>query len=63
VLASRNSKLVGIIVDKVEFQLYTVDSDLMVRVWDMTSNVCQRSYLIETRDDQLAEINQTNGDE
>lgn len=45
------------IMDKVEFMLYTVDSDLMVRVWDCSTNVCQRSYLIETRDDQLAEIN------
>ena len=51
VLASNNSKLVGLIMDKVEFQLYTVDSDLMVRVWDCATNACIRSYLIETRDD------------
>ena len=41
--------------DKVEFHLYTVDSDLMVRVWDCATNQCIRSYLIETRDDQISE--------
>lgn len=51
VLASNKSKLVGLIMDKVEFHLYTVDSDLMVRVWDCSTNACIRSYLIETRDD------------
>lgn len=51
VVASNHSRLVGYIMDKVEFQLYTIDSDLMVRVWDMSTNTCHRSYLIETRDD------------
>lgn len=55
VLASVNSKLVGLIFDKVKFQLYTVDSDLMVRVWSCQTNNCLRSYQIETREDQLAE--------
>lgn len=57
VLASTNTKLVGVIIDKIEFNLYTVDSDLMVRVWDLSTSKCLRSYMIETRDDQLAEAN------
>lgn len=51
VLASVNTKLVGVIIDKVDFNLYSVDSDLMVRVWDLSSSKCTRSYMIETRDD------------
>jgi len=45
--------------DRVEFLLYTVDSDLMVRVWDCATSHCVRSYLIETRDDQIREANQS----
>lgn len=61
-LASSSSRLVGIIIDKVEFALYTVDSDYMIRVWDCATNTCVRSYLIETRDDQLTEANQNEPD-
>ena len=58
VLASNSSKLVGMIMDKVEFNLYTIDSDSMIRVWDCSTNTCVRSYLIETREDQIREANQ-----
>jgi len=57
VLASMNSTLVGLIIDSIEFVVYTIDSDLMIRVWDLASSRCMRSYLIETRDDQIAEAN------
>ena len=58
VLASNKSKLVGLIMDKVAFKLFTIDSDLLVRVWNCASNECVRSYFIETREDQLREANQ-----
>ena len=61
VLASMNSKLIGTIIDPIGFVLYSIDSDLMIRVWGMSSGKCQRSYLIETRDDQMAEANQGGG--
>jgi hypothetical protein len=51
VLASLNSTLIGLIIDSIEFVVYTIDSDLMIRVWDLSSSRCMRSYLIETRDD------------
>lgn len=51
VLASQDSKLIGALFDPVEFILYTIDSDLMIRCWSMNSGKCQKSYLIETRDD------------
>lgn len=54
VLASQDSKLVGSIFDPIEFVIYTIDSDLMIRVWSMGAGKCKRSYLIETRDDQIA---------
>lgn len=38
VVASIHSNLVGIIMDTINFQLYTVDSDLMVRVWSCSEN-------------------------
>ena len=60
-LASMNSTLVGLIIDSIEFVVYTVDSDLMIRVWDLSSSRCMRSYLVETRDDQIAEANQSGG--
>lgn len=59
VLASINTKLIGVIIDQVEFILYTVDSDLMIRVWDLSTGKCTRSYMIETRDDQASELNNT----
>jgi len=61
VLASMNSKLIGSIIDPIGFVVYSIDSDLMIRVWDLGSGKCQRSYLIETRDDQIAEANQGGG--
>ena len=63
VLASMNSTLIGLIIDRVEFMIYTIDSDLMIRVWSLETSRCARSYLIETRDDQIAEANQSGGPE
>ena len=52
-----NSTLVGVIIDRIEFIIYTIDSDLMIRVWSLQTSRCIKSYLIETRDDQIAEAN------
>ena len=41
-----------------DFDYYSIDSDLMVRVWCLSSGVCKRSYILETRDQQIAEQNQ-----
>ena len=58
-----NSSLVGLIIDRIEFIIYTIDSDLMIRVWSLETSRCIKSYLIETRDDQIAEANQTGSSE
>jgi len=39
-LASQDSKLIASLFDPVEFVLYTVDSDLMIRVWGMSNGKC-----------------------
>ena len=58
VLPCKKSKLVGVILDSKELTIYSIDCDLMIRVWDLVEGTCLRSYVIETREDQLAETNQ-----
>ena len=58
VLASSSSKLIASIINPMDFDYYSIDSDLMVRVWCLSTGVCKRSYILETRDQQLAEQNQ-----
>lgn len=58
VLPCKKSKLVGVILDSKEMVIYSIDCDLMIRVWDLKDGNCLRSYVIETREDQLAETNQ-----
>ena len=57
VLPSLKSTLIGTIIDPISYNLYSVDSELMIRIWCLTSGKCQRSYYIETREDQIAEAN------
>ena len=47
VLASNKSRLIGTIVDEKEYNIITVDSDAMIRVWSLLTGECVRSYLIE----------------
>ena len=58
VLASLSSKLISSIVNPMDFVYYSIDSDLMVRVWCLGTGKCKRSYILETRDHQIAEQNQ-----
>ena len=51
VLPCKKSKLVGIILDSKEFRIYSIDCDLMIRVWDLLDGACLQSYVIETRED------------
>lgn len=60
VLASQLCRLVSIIVDAEKFLCYTVDREMMVRCWCLATGRCLRSYIIETRSDQIKEVNQTN---
>mmetsp|Transcript_4725 Transcript_4725/g.7129 ORF Transcript_4725/g.7129 Transcript_4725/m.7129 type:complete len:129 (-) Transcript_4725:33-419(-) len=63
VLPCEATKLVGIIFDPIEFMLYTIDTDLLMRVWDFNSGKCLRSFLVETRDDQIASSNTFGGND
>ena len=58
VLPCNKSKLVGVLLDNHEMVIYTIDCDLMIRVWSLGNGGCLRSYVIETREDQIAEANQ-----
>ena len=51
VLASRQSTLVGVIFDPVDFVLYSIGSNMLIRQWAMHNGRCKKSYLLETRDD------------
>ena len=51
------TRLVGIIFEPTEFVLYTIDTDLLMRVWDMSTGKCNRSYIVETREDQINSAN------
>ena len=46
-LGSENSKVIGTIVDEKEYTLISVDSDSLIRVWNIDTGECIRSYLIE----------------
>lgn len=52
------SQLVGCIIDVKEHVVYTVDGDLLVRIWNIGTGRCTRSFLIETREDLIAEAHQ-----
>lgn len=58
VLPCKKSKLVGVILDQKEMVIYSIDSDLMIRVWNLGDGKCLRSYVIETREDQIGKMNQ-----
>ena len=58
VLPCKKSRLVGVLLDPKEMLVYSIDCDLMIRVWNLVTGDCLRSYVIETREDQLAEANQ-----
>lgn len=49
--------MIATIFDQVHFELYTIDADLMVRVWSLDHGNAKRSYVLETRDSQIADIN------
>ena len=53
VLSTQLSKLVSCIVDSEKMVCYTVESDLIVRIWCLTTGQCKKSYIVETREDQL----------
>ena len=57
VVPSPASKLVSTIFDRVHFQVYTVDCDLMVRAWSLRTGKSLRSYVLETRDSQIEALN------
>jgi len=40
-------------VDEKEYNLITIDSDAMIRVWSLLTGECVRSYLIEQRYDSV----------
>lgn len=43
--------LVGVIIDPVEFILYTIGTMHIIRQWSLKDGTCQRSYPVETRED------------
>lgn len=47
VLASKKSRLIGVIIDEKEYTMLSVDSESMMRVWDLGTGQCLRSYMIE----------------
>jgi len=57
VVGSSSSQLIYIAIDHVNYDLYCVDNDLMIRQWSLRSGRCLRSYLLETRSDQIKELN------
>lgn len=57
VLPSSHSRLISTILDPVNFELYSIDCDLMVRVWSLDAGRCLRSYTLETRDSQIKALN------
>lgn len=60
VLPTKLSTLVGCIVDETNQKVVTIDSDRLIREWRLygqQGGECVRSYLLETREDQIAEAN------
>lgn len=57
VVPSGHSRLIATILDEVNFELYSIDCDLMVRVWRLDAGRCLRSYMLETRDSQIKALN------
>jgi WD40 repeat protein len=51
VLACLESTCVGIIFDPVEFVVYSIGSNYLIRQWNMATGRCKKSYPLETRDD------------
>lgn len=51
VLPCKKSKLIGVILDSNKMIIYSIDCDLMIRVWNLLEGNCLRSYVIETRED------------
>jgi WD40 repeat protein len=47
VLASSNSKLIGIIIHENEGLIFTIDADSMIRVWQLATGEGIRSYYIQ----------------
>jgi len=41
----------------VNFELYSIDCDLMVRVWSLDAGRSLRSYMLETRESQIRALN------
>jgi hypothetical protein len=31
--------------------VYTIDTELMIRQWDIKTGICKKSYILETRED------------
>ena len=60
VLTTQLSKLVSCIVDPIKMICYTVESDLVVRIWCLTTGSCKKSYKVETREDSTANSNNPN---
>lgn len=50
--------MIGCLIDHKNETVYTVDADLLVRVWAIEAKRCVRSFIIETRDDLIAEAHQ-----
>ena len=47
VLASSNSRLVGCFFNSETSQMFTVDENCLIRLWDLGQGICIRSYPLE----------------
>ena len=61
-MPNKDSNLIGVIFDPVDFVIYTIGSQLIMRQWALHDGTCQRSYIIETRDQQIQAAAQEEGD-
>jgi hypothetical protein len=50
------------IVDEINYELYCIDRDLMIRVWNLNNGLCRRSYMIETREAKMKSIHDDNNE-
>ena len=59
-VGSKKSQLVYFALDDINCELYVVDYDLMVRIWNLRTSKCMRSYKLQTRRDQMNELDDVN---
>jgi len=51
------SKIIACVYDSTESKVFTVNEDLLIRVWDIVTSDCIQYIVIETREDQIAKSN------